>query len=284
MTPSGPSAARSRGLSLTDIEIQLLLEGVHRISGFDLREYAPGYTKRRVEHLLRLEGLDTVSALQDRTLHDDSAMQRLLDVMLGSGGPRSDSREFYAAFRTKVVPYLRTYPFVRIWMPAPSGGRDLYALAGILREEGLLARCRVYATEQLDVTLARVRSGRSNGVVGATTGETNDGVDAWLLENAHCVRKGDELVLAPELQAGIVFGRHNLATDGSFSEFNAIVYRNGMERFGQQLQSRVHRLFYESLVRLGFLALGASDTLRHSPHEGCFEEVDRSLGLYRRVR
>ena len=61
-----------------DVEINLLLEGLYRVYGFDFREYSRPSIKRRLLELMRGEKLDTISAYQDRLLHDDRSVERLL--------------------------------------------------------------------------------------------------------------------------------------------------------------------------------------------------------------
>ena len=142
-----------------EIELQLLLEGVYRRYGFDFREYAPASLRRRVWRRVHAEGLQTISALQDRLLHDPACMERLLlDLSINVTAMFRDP-SFYVAFREKVVPLLRTYPFTRIWVAGCSTGEEVYSLAILLREEGVYERTRIYATDINESVLERARSG-----------------------------------------------------------------------------------------------------------------------------
>src|ERR687883_179159 len=152
-------ASRAATQELEDLELELLLEGVFRRYGFDFREYAPASLRRRVRRRVHAEGLTTISALQDRLLHDPSCMERLLlDLSINVTAMFRDPT-FYVAFREKVVPQLRTYPFTRIWVAGCSTGEEVYSLAILLDEEGVYGKARIYATDINEAVLDRARAG-----------------------------------------------------------------------------------------------------------------------------
>src|SRR5947209_8041765 len=139
------------------LEIELLLEGVHRRYGFDFREYAPASLKRRLRRRMSLEDVETVSALQELVLHDSAVMERLLlDLSINVTAMFRDP-SFYVAFREQVVPLLRTYPFTRIWNAGCSTGEEVYSLAILLHEEGVYDRTRIYATDINEAVVDRAK-------------------------------------------------------------------------------------------------------------------------------
>src|SRR3954467_5629440 len=144
---------------IEDTEIGLLLEGINSHCGYDFRDYAPASLKRRLRQRARAEQLESISALQDRVLHDSAAMQRLLLDMSVNVTSMFRDPAFYAALREAVVPLLRTYPFLRIWNAGCSTGEETYSLAILLREEGLASRVRLYATDINDKVLERAQEG-----------------------------------------------------------------------------------------------------------------------------
>src|SRR5204862_6200380 len=148
-----------RKLDLEGIEIRLLTEGIYRHYGFDFRDYSMASLKRRIWKRVYAEGLSTVSGLQEKVLHDSGWMERLLlDLSINTTAMFRDPT-FYLAFRKKIVPVLRTYPFVRIWHAGCSTGEEVYSMAILLQEEGLLDRARIYATDINEVVLRHARSG-----------------------------------------------------------------------------------------------------------------------------
>src|SRR5688500_1305287 len=154
-----PADAASDADELEALEIELLLEAVHRRYGFDFREYAPSSLKRRLWRRIRAEGLESVSGLQERVLHDPHVMERLLlDLSINVTAMFRDPT-FYVAFREKVVPALRTYPFARLWVAGCSTGEEVYSLAILLEEEELRGRARIYATDINEAVLERARAG-----------------------------------------------------------------------------------------------------------------------------
>jgi len=268
---------------LEEIELSLLLEGVFRNYGFDFREYAPASLRRRVWRRVYAEGLSTISGLQDRLLHDPACMERLLlDLSINVTAMFRDPT-FYVAFREKVVPLLRTYPFTRIWVAGCSTGEEVYSLAILFREEELYDRTRIYATDINESVLDRARSGvfPLDKMREYTQNYIKAGGTRAFSE--YYLAKYDGAQFQRSLIENVVFAQHNLVSDRSFNEFQVIVCRNMMIYFDRALQDRVHRLFYESLVTFGVLGLGHKESIQFSPHEDCFEELDPSERLYRKV-
>ena len=268
---------------LEETELSLLLEGVFRTYGFDFREYAPASLRRRVWRRIYAEGLSTISALQDKLLHDPACMERLLlDLSINVTSMFRDPA-FYVAFREKVVPLLRTYPFTRLWIAGCSTGEEVYSLAILLQEEEIYDRTRIYATDINESVLDRARSGvfPLDKMREYTQNYIKAGGTRAFSE--YYLAKYDGAQFQRSLIENVVFAQHNLVSDRSFNEFNVIVCRNVMIYFDRILQDRVHGLFYESLVTFGVLGLGAKESIHFSPHEDSYEELDPNERLYKKV-
>lgn len=271
------------GAELERIEIDLLLEGVYRHYGLDFRGYSLGSLKRRLARRMREEGVPTLSALQDKVLHDADAMERLLVALSISVTSMFRDPTFYRAFREKVVPLLRTYPFIRLWNAGCATGEETLSLAIVLEEEGLLDRTRIYATDfnggvvdkarTAEFPLARMKTYTENYLKAGGSSEFSH----------YYVADGGVARFARSLTDNVVFAKHNLVSDGSFNEFHGILCRNVLIYFGNPLQRRVHELFHESLVNFGVLGLGHKETIRFTPLEHCYEAIDSREKLYRRV-
>jgi chemotaxis protein methyltransferase CheR len=269
---------------LERLEIELLLEGVFRHYGFDFRSYAYASIRRRLWKRVEGEGLRTISELQSRILHDPDAMERLLlDLSVNVTSMFRDP-SFYQEFREKVIPLLRTYPFIRIWHAGCSTGEEVYSLAILLEEEGLYDRARLYATDINDVVLQRARQGifPLDRMQEYTDNYIRAGGKRSFSE--YYTAMYDGALFSPSLTRNVVFSQHNLVTDRSFSEFHVIFCRNVLIYFDKALQNHVHTLFYDSLVRLGVLALGSKESLKFSQYEPCFEKLSPTEKLYRKVR
>jgi chemotaxis protein methyltransferase CheR len=279
---AGPGDGGREGVER--IELDLLLEAIFRRYGFDFREYAPASLRRRVGRRMRHEGVSTVSALQELLLHDPQVMERLiLDLSINVTAMFRDP-SFYAAFRRRVVPMLHTYPFTRIWVAGCSSGQEVYSLAILLEEEGLYDRARIYATDINEAVIEEARAGvfPLQKMQEYTQNYIRAGGKRSFSD--YYVSAYDGAVFDRSLVRNIVFAQHNLVSDGSFNEFHVIVCRNVMIYFDRSLQNRVHRLFYESLVRLGVLALGHKESIQFSPNADSYEELDMDERLYKKVK
>jgi chemotaxis protein methyltransferase CheR len=268
---------------LESMEMHLLLEAVYRHHGYDFRGYARGSLRRRLWRRIEAEGLKTISGLQERILHDPGAIERLLIDLSVSVTAMFRDPSFYLTFRHKVVPLLRTYPFIRIWAAGCSSGEEVYSMAILLREEGLHDRARIYATDMSEpildtarravIPVERMRAYTQNYIRAGGKRAFSEYYDA----------QGKNAQVDQDLLSNVVFAQHNLVSDRRFNEFNVILCRNVMIYFDQELQDRVHDLLYESLVRYGILALGHKETIRFTSHADRYEEFDPMEKIYRRV-
>ncbi len=271
-------------MALEDVEMGLLLEGIFQHYGYDFRQYAPATVKRRLARFLREERLATLSGLQERVLHDAGCMQRLLLTLSVSTTAMFRDPAFYLSFRMHVVPLLRTYPFVRIWHAGCASGQEVYSMAILLYEEDLYERCRLYATDINEPLLADARAGVYPLL--AMQEYTRNYVQAGGRRafSEYYTAAHDQVTLHASLQRNIVWAQHNLASDGVFNTFQAILCRNVMIYFGRPLQERVHKLLYDSLEPLGILGLGNRESLQLTPLEDCYAELHGNTKLYRKVR
>ncbi|MBA2688397.1 MAG: protein-glutamate O-methyltransferase CheR [Gemmatimonadaceae bacterium] len=279
-----PPEEQDYDADLERIEVELLLEGIYRKYGFDFRAYAYSSLRRRLWKRIVESGLHTVTALQERVLHNPAAMEQLLlDLSINVTAMYRDPH-FYVAFREKIIPMLRTYPFIRIWHAGCSTGEEVYSMAILLQEEGLYDRARIYATDINEVVLQRAKAGifPLDRMKEYTDNYIKAGGKRSFSE--YYTAKYDNAIFNESLTKNVVFSQHNLVTDRSFSEFNVILCRNVLIYFDKPLQSRVQSLFYDSLAMFGVLVLGSKESLKFSEYETCYEQVSPPEKIYRKVR
>jgi chemotaxis protein methyltransferase CheR len=269
---------------LEQIEIQLLLEGVFRQYGFDFRSYACASIRRRLWKRITAEGLSTISGLQERVLHEPAMMEKLLlDLSINVTAMFRDP-DFYRVFREQVIPTLRTYPFIRIWHAGCATGEEVFSMAIVLEEEGLYERSRIYATDINEVVLQKAKEGIFPLDRMQEYTENYIAAEGKRAFSDYYVAKYGGALFSPSLTRNVVFSQHNLVTDRSFAEFNVILCRNVLIYFDKSLQARVLKLFYESLSTFGILALGSKESLRFSPYEDSYEQINGPEKIYRKVR
>lgn len=269
---------------LEDLEIRLLLEGIYSHYGYDFRNYAMSSLKRRIWNMLCAERIHSVSALQDKVLHDVACMERFLLALTINITAMFRDPQFYSSFRTKVIPYLRTYPFIRIWHAGCSTGEEVYSMAVLLQEEGLYNRCRIYATDVNEMVLKKAKEGIYPLACMQEYTSNYHQAGGRRSFSEYYTAKYDYAIFNPSLKENIVFAAHNLATDSSFNEFQVILCRNVMIYFNKTLQEQVHGLLYNSMSMFGILGLGSKETIKYTPREVCYEELDSVNKLNRKIR
>ncbi len=274
-----PAAATER---IEDIEAQLLLEALYRRYHYDFRQYARASIRRRLRQARDQMGYASLSLLQDALLHDDRVVTRLLDYLTVQVSEMFRDPGYYRAIREKVVPHLRTYPSLKIWIAGCSQGEELYSFAILLHEEGLLDRTLLYATDINPAALATAKKGifAVDRIAAFTQNHQLSGGKSSLSD--YYTTAYGRAAFDKKLRAQVVFSDHSLVTDAVFAECQFVSCRNVMIYFDRPLQDRALGLFRESLVRGGFLGLGAKETLRFSAHAAAFREFVREEKIYRR--
>ncbi|PAX58415.1 chemotaxis protein CheR [Brunnivagina elsteri CCALA 953] len=268
---------------LEDIEVQLFLEEIYSYWGYDFRNYALSFLKRRIQSFIYAEKLLNISQLQKRILSDKSCLERFLLNLTVNVTSMFRDPSFYVAFRNEVIPRLRTYPFIRIWHAGCSTGEEVYSMAILLTEAGLYQRCRIYATDLNEQVLQKAKSGifPLNLMQNYTRLYIQSGGKTSFSE--YYTAAYGNAIFSNYLRENLIFAQHNLVMDSSFNEFNVILCRNVLIYFNQTLQNHVHKLFYHSLGSFGILGLGKQESIRFTPYEQEYQELVKSEKLYRRV-
>lgn len=271
-------------LSNEQLEIQLLLEAIYRKYGYDFREYSLAHTKRRLEYRRAIEGMSNYSQMQHKVINDARFFdQMLLDLSINVTEMFRDPW-FYKKVRELIIPHLQTYPFVKIWHAGCSAGQEVYSMGIMLEEEGMKDRAQIYATDFNEAILEKAKKGiyPMDLVRQYTTNYQAAGGNASFSD--YYIADYDSVIMKLALRDKMLFTPHNLATDGVFGEMNVIFCRNVLIYFNRELQNRVFKLFYDSLVPGGFLCLGSKESLRFSDIADKFDLVSEKEKIYRKKR
>ncbi|HTP10074.1 MAG TPA: protein-glutamate O-methyltransferase CheR [Anaerolineae bacterium] len=267
---------------IEEIETNLFLEAIFQRYGYDFRHYARASVKRRVQRLLEISGCTQISEMIPRLLHDEDFSQTAIQGFSIAVTEMFRDPDFYRAFRQQVVPYLKTYPYIRVWHAGCAMGEEVYSLAIVLQEEGLYERSTIFATDFNDAVLDKAREGiytlkdmRQYSLNYLSAGGTRSFADYY-----HA--KYELAIMDPSLKRRITFASHNLATDGVFSELQVIFCRNVLIYFDKDLQKRVLGLFAASLAPGGFLCLGSKESLQYSDMIDQFKTIDERASIYQK--
>lgn len=272
-----------RNEAASEIELDLFLEALNRRYHYDFRCYSRASLLRRVEVARDRLGCGTLSELQGRLLREPDVLHEVIDSLTVQVSDLFRDPLYFRALREQVIPHLRTFPSLKVWVAGCANGEELYSLAILFAEEGLLDRTMFYATEINRRALTKAAAGIYDigRVPGFTTNYQLAGGKSSLADYYTAAYGGAAFDRA--LRQRTVFSEHDLATDAVFSEVHLISCRNVMIYFDNTLQDRVVGLFADSLVRGGFLGLGAHETLRFSSHGPAFTVFDDKERIWRRT-
>nr|WP_246813920.1 protein-glutamate O-methyltransferase CheR [Panacagrimonas perspica] len=264
------------------IELPLLLEAIYLKYHYDFREYANASLKRRLSAALVRFGCRTLSQLQQRILHEPAIFPILLDYLTVQVTEMFRDPNYFKALREHVVPLLRTYPSLKIWVAGCSTGEEVYSLAILLREEGLLSRSLIYATDINPQALQRAEAGvfDIDRIPAFTESHRRSGGHSSLSD--YYTAAFGRAVIDKSLKKHIVFSDHSLATDSVFAEVQLVSCRNVLIYFNRELQDRALGLFADALCRKGFLGLGSKESLRFTALAGAFADVSREDRIFQK--
>jgi chemotaxis protein methyltransferase CheR len=268
---------------VSDGKLAQLLDGLFRRYHYDFRGYAPASLKRRVTAALAHFGEVDVDGLEGRLAADPKAFTELLRFLTVQVSDLFRDPSFFRAIRERIVPYLQTYPSLKVWVAGCATGEEAYSLAILLEEENLLDRTLIYAT---DINAEALR----------TAEEGVYALDRFARFSANYLLAGGKRSLSDyytaryssalldrRLRKAILFSDHSLATDSAFAEVQLVSCRNVLIYFAASLQERALGVLRDSLCRRGFLGLGSKESMRFSRHAAGFQEVVAEERLYQRL-
>ncbi len=271
-------------MDIEDIEIKVLIEAVRLKYGYDFSRYAQASLRRRIKKCLSETGLTNIAEMIPVILHDGNFFKNFLFQLSVNVTEMFRDPLFFRSMREKVVPYLKTFPHVRIWSAGVSTGEEVYSLAILLKEEKLYDKSLIYATDFNDRVLAKAKKGiyTAESVKKSTVNYRKSGGLHPFAGYFHA--DYDSVIMDRSLKENIVFANHNLVTDGVFGEMNLILCRNVLIYFNRELQDRVLGLFSESLRANGFLALGAKESIEFSSVAEEFVPVVKQRKIFQKKR
>ncbi|MFJ7679859.1 CheR family methyltransferase [Peribacillus sp. NPDC097206] len=266
-----------------NIEIELLLQAVYSVSGFDFRKYMRSSIQRRVENRMRLEHIRRASGMIEKVLYEKGFVEKLLNDFSINVTEMFRDPDFFKAFRTNLVPLLKELPEIRIWHAGCSTGEEAFSMAIMLKEEGLYEKAKIYATDMNETVIEHAQKGilPLNRMQSYTKNYLQAGGKREFSE--YYTTDYQNAYLDPNLLKNVVFFQHNLVTDGSFNEFHIIMCRNVMIYFTGELQTYVNQLFYDSLCKDGFLAVGSKESIRTSSFSEVYKDFDAREKIYRKL-
>jgi chemotaxis protein methyltransferase CheR len=265
-----------------DIEIHLLLEALYQRYHYDFRSYARASINRRLKQAREQMGFRSFSALQENLLHQPAMLSRLLGYLTVQVSELFRDPSYFQAIREKVVPHLRTYPSLKIWIAGCSSGEELYSFVILFREEGLEQRTLFYATDINQDALAKAEAGiyDLDRIQLFTENHRKSGGKSSLSDYYSAAYS--KASFDKSLRKHVVFSDHSLVTDAVFAEMHLVSCRNVLIYFDRDLQDRALGLFKDSLARKGFLGLGSKESMRFSEHAGSFTDCVRDEKIYQK--
>lgn len=278
------SVYSQENIHIQEIELNLLLQAVHLKYGYDFSNYSKAHLKRRIMHRLNLSEMGTISEMTNKILWDYEFYKTFLQDLSINVTEMFRDPEFYRSFREKVIPDLSTYAHIKVWHAGCSTGEEVYSLAIILKEENLLHKTQIYATDFNKQVLESAKRGiyskkdielySRNYLESGGKGQLSD----------YYTSKYGSVLFESSLAKNVVFADHNLVTDGVFAEMHLIFCRNVLIYFDKTLQNRVLDLFSHSLIKRGFLCLGTKESLKFSDVENEFEIIDKNTKIYKKSK
>jgi len=260
---------------IDDRELEVLINEVHEYYGFDFSSYSKASFKRRVDRLFLMDGFKDFHGFLSRIRSEPDYFKRMVEEITVNVTEMFRDPPFYRMLRTEILPVLATKPFIRIWHAGCSTGEEVFSMAILLREANVLKKSLLYATDISPAVLDLAKKGVFPLRMIKTYSENyiasggKEDFSGYYTANYGSAKFGEDLI------ERMVFSQHNLVSDGSFNEFDLIICRNVMIYFDKDLQERALELFDGSLSKLGYLALGTKETIKFSPIQKKYRQLEK---------
>ena len=266
--------------SIDQEELRSLLITIRNIYGYDFTQYAEASLKRRLLYFINSRQIKTVQELTHLLMHDEAVFEEFVRNVSVTVTEMFRDPAFYACLRSRVIKRLATYPFIKIWVAGCATGEEVYSIAILLKEEGLLSRSLIYATDINQHSLHMAKTGiyPMDLLKAYTTNYLKSGGQKDFSE--YYVAQYNAALFDKSLRDNVVFAPHNLASDQSFNEFQLILCRNVLIYFNQELQNKVMNLFYDSLCMFGILGLGNKESLLFTDKQRRFDAIDQKQKVF----
>jgi chemotaxis protein methyltransferase CheR len=269
--------------NLASYQLKSLMQTIHSVYGYDFTQYAESSLLRRSLRFMQANKILSIDQLSSILLNDEKKFEEFIRTLSVTVTEMFRDPSFYLALRERVVPRLRTYPFLKIWIAGCATGEEVFSMAILLKEEELLDRTIIYATDINQHSLYLAKEGIFPIEFMKTYTENYQRSGGKNDFSAYYLAKYNSAMFDKNLKRNVVFAAHNLATDQSFNEFHLIMCRNVLIYFNQELQNKVINLFYDSLCPFGFLGLGSKESLLFSDKKPHFEKFDKKDKLFIRL-
>lgn len=262
------------------IALEVFIEALRLRHGYDFSGYSRASLTRRVRGLCADTGYKNIAGIIPAVLQEPDFINKIISHLSVPVSELFRDPEVFAKLRGQVLPALSSYPRINIWQAGCAHGEEVFSLAILLREAGLYDRCQIYATDFNDSALERAAEGifRATHVPQYTENYRRSGGRASLADYYHA--RYEHIRMDRDLLKNVLFANHNLVADGVFAEVHLLLCRNVLIYFTRSLQDRVISLFSDSLVRDGYLVLGAKENLSHTQAAKKFAAIDDNARIY----
>jgi len=267
---------------LEESEIKILLDSIYEKYGYDFSNYSKASIRRRLIRIMNLFEFDKLKELQDWVLVGNENFEIFLNEVTVNVTEMFRDPTFFKSLKERVFPYLKTFPYTKIWHAGCSTGEEMYSLAILLEEAELLSKAQVYGTDINTNVIREAREGIYPLKEMADYSRNYVKAGGQKSLSNYYLAKFDSAIFSSQIKQNLLFSYHNLVTDSSFNEFNLIVCRNVLIYFDRELQAKVFQLFLNSLPPLGYLALGSKETILFNEQRDQFEVIDEAEKIYRK--
>jgi chemotaxis protein methyltransferase CheR len=251
-------------------------------SGYDFSNYSAPSLMRRFQRYAEIKRLQSTEELLNLIRSDSRILNEFIEEITVNVTEMFRDPYFFKIIREQVLPQLKNSSPMKIWHAGCSSGEEVYSMAIVLKEEGLLEKAIIYATDINQSVLETARKGIFN-LDNLKLYENNykESEAVGNFKNYIEIKNG-EAVISSEIREKIIFSTHNLVSDGGFNKFDLIVCRNVLIYFNKELQNAVLQTFYESLNPGGFLALGSKESIMFSPVHHVLEELHARFKIWKK--
>lgn len=266
-------------------DIRKLTAFVKEKYDYDFTNYALSSFKRRIRRILELEKIPSVDALIKKLNSEPEYHHKFVTEITVNVTEMFRDPSFWRLLRDAVLPnILLNHDKLSIWHAGSSSGEEVFSMAILLKEMGMLEKAKIFATDLDQDILAKARKGvfnaknmdlnEKNYIRFQGSGKLTDYFEV----------KDNKAIFDPDLVKNVLYRAHDLVRDRAFSKFDLILCRNVMIYFNQNLQNHVLTTLHGSLFKYGYLAIGSKESLIWCDISNKFIVVNNEEKVYKKIK
>lgn len=266
------------------VDIREIIRVIKSVNNYDFSSHALTSFKQRLERLMGLHSIASAEGLIRKIQENSEFFDTFLYEICVPSSEMFRDPSLWRWLREDFFPNMVDKPSGRpkIWFPSCVSGGELYSLAILLSEMGMLDKVQVTATALSDKSIAQIRTGCYDLKKLEVSQENYKRFNGSKDLSFYYKPEKDCIVRNTSLIENVEFRKLNINFDFSPQNVKLILFRNNLIYYNPSLQDRILQILHRSLSAGGYLILGIRERVSGIYASREFELINETESIYRK--